>query len=276
MLAHLSDLHVLAPKRRARTRSLELATRIVSFGRALDPERRRRRTLRAFTSAKRAGATHFLITGDLTEVGSTDQFEALAEVLHATGVSPDHVILVPGNHDAYASPAAWRRALHGPLAAFRRNAAERPGKVVDCGGLLVLPIDTTFHQPIVRSAGALTPDAVQLLANRVADPALRDRPVVMAMHHSPFPHASRAWQWIDGLQGCERLMPVLQRFENVDVVHGHFHYAVERPVAGSRPRVFGTTAVVEDSESAPRFRLHDHRGVAAIAAAERLEVRSAA
>lgn len=40
MLAHLSDLHVLAPKQPATPRSFELATRIVSFGRALDPERR--------------------------------------------------------------------------------------------------------------------------------------------------------------------------------------------------------------------------------------------
>jgi 3',5'-cyclic AMP phosphodiesterase CpdA len=276
MLAHLSDLHVLAPKRQARTQSFELATRLVSFGRALDPERRRRRILRAFTSARRAGATHFVITGDLTEVGSAEQFEALAEVLHDTGVPPDHVVLVPGNHDAYASPHGWRRALDGPLAAFRRNAAETAGKVVDCGGLHVLPIDTTFHQRILRSAGALTTDAVRELAKRLVEPALRDRPVVVAMHHSPFPHASRAWQWIDGLQGAELLVQVLERLDNVDVLHGHLHYTVERAIGRGRPRVFGTTAVVEDTDAAPRFRLHDDRGVFASAPGDASDVRSAA
>src|SRR4029453_13062616 len=78
---------------------------------------------------------------------------------------------------------------------------------------------------------------------------------------SPFPHTSRAWQWVDGLQGCELLMPVLRRFDNVDVLHGHFHYAVERPIDTARSRVFGTTAVVEDSDSAPRFRLHGDHGI---------------
>lgn len=276
MLAHLSDLHVLAPKRRARTQPFELTTRLASFGRALDPERRRRRALRAFASARRAGATHFVITGDLTEAGSAEQFEALAEVLHDTGVSPDHVVLVPGNHDAYSSPHGWQRALDGPLAAFRRNAAVTAGKVVDCGGLHVLPIDTTFHQRILRSAGAITADAVRGVAKRLADSTLRDRPVVVAMHHSPFPHASRAWHWIDGLQGGALFVQMLERFDNVDVVHGHLHYTVERAIGGGRPRVFGTTAVVEDTDAAPRFRLHDDGGVIGSAPRDLSHFRSAA
>lgn len=276
MLAHLSDLHVLAAKRPARTPSFDLATRIVSFGRALDPERRRRRVARAFASARREGATHFVVTGDLTEVGSPEQFEALAEILHDTGVPPDQVVLVPGNHDAYASPDGWRRALEGPLAAFRRNAAESPGKVVDCEGVLVVPVDTSFHQRVPRSAGALTADAVGRIAKCLEGSVLRDRPAVIAMHHSPFPHASRAWQWIDGLQGSELLMPVLQRFDNVDVMHGHFHYAVERPIGTSRPRVFGTTAVVDDGDTAPRFRLHGAHAVPPSARRVASAIRSAA
>jgi 3',5'-cyclic-AMP phosphodiesterase len=260
MLAHLSDLHVLESRRRPRTEPFELATRFVSFGRALDPERRRRRVAQAFASATRAGATHFVLTGDLTEVGSPEQFEALAEILHDTSVPPEQVILVPGNHDAYASPDGWRRALEGPLASFRRTAAESPGKVVDCGGLPVLPVDTSFHQRVLRSAGALTADAAQAIAKCLEGSMLRDRQVVLAMHHSPFPHTSRAWQWIDGLQGCEHLMPVLRRFDAVDVVHGHFHHAVERVIDTGRSRVFGTTAVVDDGDTTPRFRLHGHEG----------------
>lgn len=163
---------------------------------------------------------------------------------------------MPGNHDVYAAPDGWSRALDGPLAAFRRNAAERPGKAVDCAGTLVLPVDTSFHQPVLRSAGALTVDAVGRIARSLEGTGTRDRPTVIAMHHSPLPHTSRAWHWIDGLQGCEHLMPLLHRFDHVDVMHGHFHHAVERPIGSARSRVFGTTAVVDDRDAEPRFRLH--------------------
>src|SRR5262245_16810347 len=73
MLGHLSDLHVLAPKGRTPSQSIDLS-RIVSFGRALDPDGRRAKIVRAFESAVRAGATRMVLTGDLTEVGSTEQF----------------------------------------------------------------------------------------------------------------------------------------------------------------------------------------------------------
>lgn len=256
MLAHLSDLHVLASKRT--TSSIDLGTRIVSFGRALDPERRRKKIARAIASAKALGATHFVLTGDLTETGTPEQFEALAEILHEH-LTPEDVVLCPGNHDAYASPHAWRAALEGPLAAFRRTAAEEPGKVVAFGDHRILPIDTTFHQRVPRSAGEIEADGVRALAERLADGDLRDRPVILAMHHSPFPHTSRAWHWIDGLQGGERLVELLARFPNVDVLHGHLHFEVARTLGGSRPRVFGTTAVVEDPETTSRVRIHEHR-----------------
>lgn len=254
MLAHLSDLHVLASKRASS--SIDLGTRIVSFGRALDPERRRKKFARAVASAKARGATHFVLTGDLTETGTPEQFEALAELLHEH-LTPESVVLCPGNHDAYASPDAWRSALEGPLAAFRRAAAEEPGKIVAFGDHRILPIDTTFHQRVPRSAGEFSADDVRALAERLADRELRDRPVILAMHHSPFPHTSRAWHWIDGLQGGERLVELLVRFPNVDVLHGHLHFEVERTLGGSRPRVFGTTAVVEDPEAAARVRIHE-------------------
>jgi 3',5'-cyclic AMP phosphodiesterase CpdA len=254
MLAHLSDLHVLAP-RRARA-SLDLTMRFVSFGRALDPEGRRRKLARALTSARQIGATDIVITGDLTEVGIPDQFEELAAILHDSCISPDRIILVPGNHDAYTSPDAWHRALEGPLAAFRPTAAEEPGKIVETCGVLVMPIDTTFYHSVFRSAGMLGADGVRLLASRLASRDVRDRQVVLGMHHTPIPHASRAWQWIDGLGGHEPVLDLLRRFENVEVLHGHLHYDVARSIDGGRPRVFGATAVVEDPPEASRVRLH--------------------
>lgn len=257
-IAHLSDLHVLAARGPRSTTGDALRTRFVSFGRSLDAASRARKVLRAVATAKERGATHFVFSGDLTELGTEAQFEALAELLHEAGLDPDSVTLVPGNHDAYSAPDAWRRALAGPLAAFRRASAGEHGKVVDVGAALVLPVDVACHQPVGRAAGELSDAAADVLEQRVRDLSRWGRPIVVALHHPPLPHAWRAWQWVDGLRGHVRLVELLRRFEGVFVLHGHLHYAVEKAVgACPRPRVFGATATVDDAPDAPRVRLYD-------------------
>jgi len=259
-IAHLSDLHVLAPLRAVREpTAVELRTRLASFGRPLDAEARALKVLAAIGAAKARGADHFVFSGDLTELGTDGQFEALAELLHEARLDPDSVTLVPGNHDAYAAPDSWRRALDGPLAAFRRASADEPGKLVDASGLALLPLDVTFHQPLGRAAGELTADAAGALERRLRECANARLPAAIVMHHSPIPHASRAWQWIDGLQGHGRLNELLRRFGDVCVLHGHLHSASEKALGGSRPRLFGTTATVEDEPGEPRVRFYEVR-----------------
>jgi Icc protein len=252
-IAHLSDVHVLGTRARA---ALDLGTRFVSFGRKLDATERAAKLGRALAAAKAGGAGHFVLSGDLTETGTPEQFEALGELLHDARIDPDRVVLVPGNHDTYAAPDAWARALAGPLSAFRRGAASEHGKVVERDGATFFPLDVACHQHVTRSAGELSNDAADALERRLADPGTHGERRVVVLHHSPFPHASRAWQWIDGLRGAERLVSILARFPDVLVLHGHLHYAVARSVGPGGDRVFGATAVVDD-KATPRVGFHD-------------------
>ncbi len=158
-IAHLSDAHVLDP-RPSRTRSgWSMRTRFLSIGRPLDAVGRRRKLQRSLDMAKRVGAQHFVLSGDLTEIGAPGEYETLAEVLHDSGIAPSRLTLVPGNHDLYSSADAWRWALQGPLAAFAATSAGEPGKVVDVAGATLLPLDATFHQPVTRSAGCIPDEA---------------------------------------------------------------------------------------------------------------------
>ena len=68
----------------------------------------------------------------------------------------------------------------------------------------------------------------------------------------------RAWQWLDGLRGADRLVGILGRHEHVQVLHGHLHKAVDRIIGLGKSRVFGAPATVEDDDS-PRVRLYDVR-----------------
>ena len=122
-IAHLSDVHMLETRPGRSRAGWSMRHHFLSFGRPLDVAGRRRKLASALSAARRAGAGHVVISGDLTETGLPGEYEALAEALHACEFAPDRITLVPGNHDLYASPDAWRRAIDGPLAAFADTSA---------------------------------------------------------------------------------------------------------------------------------------------------------
>ena len=257
-IAHLSDVHML-DSRPGRSRSgWSMRHHFLSFGRPLDDVGRQRKFAHALSASRRAGASHVVVSGDLTEVGAPGEFEALAEVLHESEFSPEQITLVPGNHDLYSSPDGWRWAIEGPLSAFARTSAGDSGRVIDCAGVNLLPLDVTLHQPVTRSAGLIPDDALSIVARRAADPTFADRPLVVVQHHPPFVRKTMALHWIDGLVGAAKLMILLEKFRHMFVVHGHLHSLVTRALGCGVPRVLGATAVVDDRE-APRLRLYDVR-----------------
>jgi 3',5'-cyclic-AMP phosphodiesterase len=255
-IVHLSDAHVLDP-RPSRTRSgWSMQTRFLSIGRPLDALGRRKKLGRSLDVARRIGASHVVLSGDLTEIGSPGEYETLAEILHDSGIAPERMTLVPGNHDMYSSAGAWRWALGGPLSAFARTSATEPGKAVDVGGATLLPLDATFHQPVTRSAGCISVEALEALKARASDAAFADRPLVAVQHHPPFVRKTHAWHWIDGLVGARSLMSLLESFRHLFVLHGHLHAMVNRALGCGVARILGATAVVDDKD-APRVRVYD-------------------
>jgi len=256
-IAHLSDVHML--EARPSWASHDLSVKFLSLGRTLDGTARARKLKRALAAAERSGADHFVISGDLTEVGTPGEYEAFAAALSDSAIRPDRITLVPGNHDAYSSGDAWKRALEGPLRPFATGAADEPGRVVDRGDVVFLPIDVSCYQSIARSAAELTTANADALERRLRDPGFVQKAVVVVQHHQPFGHARSAWQWWDGLRGHARLMDLLGRYRPVTLLHGHLHKVLDRLVGLTKSRVFCAPAIVEDEEGEPRVRLYDVR-----------------
>ena len=254
-IAHLSDLHVLDARS-----DQGLGVRFVSLGRPIDVLERRRKVLRAFERARAVGANHLVVSGDLTETGTEGQYEVFADILSEARVDPDRITLVPGNHDLYTRENAWRAALDGPLRAYRRGAAEGPGKVVDLGVLRIAPMDVTVHQKVTRSIGAVSADIADALARRLADTGLARTPLLAVQHHPPYAHENPIHQWFDGLRDWARVFQLLLSHAHVFVMHGHLHSAGDRAVRNQRDvRIFGAPAIVDDT-AGPRVRLYDVRG----------------
>lgn len=253
LIAHLSDLHLLAPRERAHT-----TMRMVSGGRAMDAEARLTKLRGAIAEGKRAGAKHFVFSGDLTEFGTTQQFETLAETLAEAQLSSDEVTLIPGNHDLYRADDGWTRAVEGPLSPWARGAAAEAGKVQPIEGAFVLPVDTSRHQNFALAAGFMTEALGDALGKRLSDRALQGAAVLLVVHHSPFMHKNAAWHWLNGLREQHHVLSLLEKHENAHLLHGHLHRRVQSPVGKvARPRVFGVPAVV--NASGKRLRLYDVR-----------------
>lgn len=280
-IAHLSDVHILDARTGTRRARYRFATKFLSLGRPIDPLARSRRLARALMLAKSAGAEHFVISGDLTEVGEDAEFEHFAETLHDAKLPEDSVTLVPGNHDAYTHENAWRKAMDGPLARFASASAAAAGKVVERGPVAFLPIDTSCFQTITWSGGIFTRAMAAAVERRLTDPALRQKAIVLVAHHPPFhPHALPLVRWIDGLRGCAEVLDLLARHPRLQLLHGHFHRVIDRILASSttpgcislRPlarledgkpaepaRLFGAPAICDGPDEAPRMRLYDVR-----------------
>jgi 3',5'-cyclic AMP phosphodiesterase CpdA len=261
-LAHISDLHLLEDGWQRRDGSGRARLALLSFGRTLDARARRERAVNVLLDARRTGFDHLLITGDLTEDGTDEQFEVLAQVLAEAHVAPEHTTLVPGNHDAYTDGSAWMRALEGPLRPYA--ATSNDGRMIPLGGANVVPLWTAMHQSPLRSAGRIDPATLEALSKLVGDPATRHVPLVLAQHHQA-KRAVPVAQWIDGLQSSGELGAILTRRSDVYVLHGHTHRVADAALAGERtPRVFSCRAVVETGDGA-RFYQASSRGLVPLA-----------
>ena len=143
-----------------------------------------------------------IITGDLTDEGSIEQYEHLAALLEPLAAP---FVLLPGNHDLPENIAKVFPAL-----------ADWP-RTADIGPLrLVLLDDSVRNSP----NGRVGPEQLEWL-----DRALRATtlPTIVAVHHPPF---VTGLQHMDemGLDDADALGDVIERHSHVvRIITGHLH-----------------------------------------------------
>jgi 3',5'-cyclic AMP phosphodiesterase CpdA len=244
ILAHLSDLHLLERDHHKRRGLALRRLQFLSTGAPLDAEGRMQRLAATLQQVRRVGADHVLITGDLTEDGTESQFEVLADVLERSGLSPDCVTLVPGNHDGYAEVGAFDRALHGgALDAYRKTSDEGAQTVLS--GAVITPLSTMIDgQWFARSRGVVRDEDVARVRRLASDPITQGRAVVVAQHHPPRHHTLAAWEWFDGVHNALAMRDLLLERTRVHVVHGHTHKRATHHLSGRlHAQVFSTASV---------------------------------
>lgn len=254
LVAQLTDVHLLDRPASGRNTLASGRIAFLSGYRPLSAEKRIERARKALAECRAAKPDHVIVTGDLTEDASKEQWQIAAELLHESGLDPQQITFVPGNHDMYRGRAAIDEAFAGPLAAFRRGVS---GEAIDLGDARLVPLDTTIEQHWVRAAARLGALALERLEALAADL----RPMLVATHHPPLGHALPGLAWFQELVDQPAMEAFVARHRHVFVAHGHVHRHREHVIADEPgPRVFSAAAVVE--HPAPvRFYDVDRKGV---------------
>ncbi|MBV0932416.1 metallophosphoesterase [Marinobacterium weihaiense] len=170
---------------------------------------------------------HLLLTGDLTHHAGVEAYRRLLSII-APLTGTRHWL--PGNHDVHST----------------MQAADAEGtlgrKQVDLGGdWTLLQLDSTAS-PDGRGGGSLAAAELDWLQRTLV--TLRERHVLLALHHNPVATGSR-WQDAIRLGNPDALRRILEPAPQVKgLVCGHLHQALALEYAG-RPVWSAPSTVVQ-------------------------------
>jgi 3',5'-cyclic AMP phosphodiesterase CpdA len=161
---------------------------------------------------------HVAVTGDLVNVSLESEFAAAARWLAQVG-TPEHVTLVPGNHDAYVRRVAGSAAQHwGPY--MRGDDGGAFPFVRRRGPLAIIGLTTSLPTGPFMATGRLGGEQLARLAEILIglgrEPLFR----VVLIHHPPIPNRRHYMKrLIDG----PMLRAILAEHGAELVLHGHNH-----------------------------------------------------
>ena len=164
--------------------------------------------------------TAVVLTGDLTDFGRLAEYQHLRELL--ADLSCPYYLLA-GNHDDVevlreAFPQHTYLGASGPLQYS-----------VPVGDLQLIALDTTVHG---QSHGALDEARLDWLSHQLD--RVKDRAVVIAMHHPPFTTLIGHMDDIGLREGRETLARIVAQHPNIErIICGHLHRAIDVRFGGT-------------------------------------------
>jgi 3',5'-cyclic AMP phosphodiesterase CpdA len=219
-LAHLSDPH-LPPLPSARLRDLagKRALGYLNWTRNRHKYHRRDVLDALVADLQAQRPDHIAVTGDLVNLALEAEFTPAVAWLESVG-APQHVTVIPGNHDAYVR--ATRHRFAGTFADYLRGDTDGGATsypfVRRRGPLALIGVSSAVPTPPLMATGRLGRaqlDALdRILAQLSSEQAFR----VLLVHH-PLHSDSR----IKRLTDSRQLRAVLQRRGVELVLHGHDH-----------------------------------------------------
>lgn len=243
-LAHLTDPHLPLP--RAGARDL-MTKRILGW----QSWHRRRKSIHLSTVLQAVirdvHAHHpdqIAVTGDIGNISLPSEHLA-ARQWFETIDTPDRVLVVPGNHDAYVYlPASEGVALWG---AYREGEGGAAPAIRRLGDVMLIGVDSAVPTPWLMSGGTVGTTQLEKLAAALEAGRAEGLCRIVLIHHPPV--AIRGGSGRKALSDAEAFRATLARHGAEMVIHGHTHrrsLVTLDTIAGATPIVGAPSASAND------------------------------
>ncbi len=240
-IGHFSDVHLLSLKG---SRWVDFLSKRWIGGLNLLTSRARHHRAEIFDAMvddfNREQLDHLVATGDITNVALESEFDFARRKFDRIELGPEHVTVIPGNHDAYvdqgkehfeaffgsyySADCGWDNSQHNsqhngqwPTVRIRDNVA-------------IIGLSTSLETPWFTCYGVLGEFQLARLESILSDPRLDGFFRLVAIHHPPC--GERAQRKNRGLRDHAEFTAILGRVGAELVLHGHEHEDVEEMISG--------------------------------------------
>lgn len=259
ILAHLSDPHLTSLQ--GLGASQLMSKRLLGY---LSWRRRRRHQHRPevldalIADMESVKPDHVAITGDLTHLGTPQEFKEVAEWLPRVG-TPQHVTLVPGNHDTYVSEpwegtfSLWSSYMRsdGPDAGSWNGPDSVFPSLRVRGNVALIGLSSAVPSSPLLATGRIGNRQIALVSRLLRQAREAGLFRVLLLHHPPVPGSIL---WRKRLTDAPALASAISEQGVELVLHGHAHrsYMNWLDTPGGRAPVVGACSASELAENPPR------------------------
>jgi len=169
---------------------------------------------------------HLAVTGDLTNLSLGKEFSGARRLLLESGLTPDEITVIPGNHDRYTGGSERSRRFEGYLSPFMRSDIPLPGggfplvRLRD--GVALIGLNTALSQPPLVAGGKIGVPQGTRLEVLMGHGELRGRFPVFLLHHPPFREMRGPLHYLEGLRDYRRFLDAVTA-RGALMLHGHLH-----------------------------------------------------
>jgi 3',5'-cyclic AMP phosphodiesterase CpdA len=171
-------------------------------------------------------------------------------------------MLVPGNHDIYATGSAdavfqsWSDYLfQGLQARAGDDVTSRFPVVRKLGKLSLIGLSTACVTPVFMATGEMGHEQLRRLDELLQGAAAENQMVVLLIHHPPLPGMTN---WRKALRDAAALEAVLRRHPPAMIFYGHLHHNHEK--TWGETRIYCTAAASSVSDASYRVIDIEERG----------------
>lgn len=218
---------------------------------------------------------HLALTGDLSNVALVGEWRAALAWIDMSGVPPESVSVIPGNHDAYVEAVVKDRAFEQLFAAYQTSDLSRQGQDAKAPDypfvhlrdeLALVGVSSAVATGDLGAWGQIGEAQLGRLEAILLAPELTGKTRIVLIHHPPVMHKPGEHR---NLRDREAFAAVLARAGAELVLHGHDHEDQRAELTGPSGKPIpvigaGSASYAGGPERRARYSIYEIEGGAII------------